>query len=57
MPHRRARAEYLREKARQFRRIAIQVDDETRRRIYDVANELEAKADEIEVRLEPHKPD
>ena len=56
MPYRRADAEYLREKARQFRRIAIGLDDERRRRIYDVANDLEAKAEEIEARPGPPAP-
>jgi hypothetical protein len=56
MPYRRADAEYLREKARQFRRLAIGMDDENRRRLYDLANELEVKADEVEQRPDPRRP-
>jgi hypothetical protein len=48
---RRADADYLREKARRFRDMAI-VDDDTSvsERLLQVAKELEAMADEIEGR-------
>jgi hypothetical protein len=54
---RRADAEYLREKARRFRCMAINDDDTpVSERLLQVAGELEAEADEIEGRPVTNEP-
>jgi hypothetical protein len=55
MPYRRADAEYLREKARQFRKLAPELAAVYRAKMLELAAELEAKADEIEGRPDPRK--
>ena len=51
---RRADADYLREKARRFRAMAISDDDTpVSERLLQVANDLDAKADEIAGRPDP----
>jgi hypothetical protein len=56
MPYRRADAEYLRTKARQFRKLAVSCDEASSRKMLELANELESKADEIETRPDPRRP-
>lgn len=56
MPYRRADAEYLRSKARQFRRVATDYGTKIFMELLEIANELEAKADEIEARPDPRRP-
>lgn len=56
MPYRRSDAGYLRLKARQFRRLAIDHATKLSPQLLEIANELEAKADEIEQRPDPRKP-
>jgi len=56
MPYRRADAEYLREKAGAFRRLATGYDAKTAAQLLQMANELEAKAAEIEQRPDPRRP-
>jgi hypothetical protein len=56
MPYRRADAEYLREKARQFRKLAPQLEEPHRTKLLEVAIDLELKADEIETRPDPRQP-
>ena len=53
MPYRRADADYLREKARQFRLIAVDCDPVNAAKLTEIAAELEAKAAEIEQRPDP----
>jgi hypothetical protein len=55
MPYRRADAEYLREKARRFRRMAAENDTPLSPTLLQIANELDAKADEIEQRPDPRR--
>lgn len=56
MPYRRADAEYLREKGRQFRQLAADcADAPTAAKMLEVAGELEAKAAEIERRPDPRR--
>jgi hypothetical protein len=55
MPYRRADAEYLRQKARQFRKLAPELAAVYRAKMLELAAELEAKADEIEGRPDPRK--
>jgi hypothetical protein len=56
MPYRRQDADYLREKASQFRKLAPSLDEPSRTRLLEVAIDLEAKAAEIEQRPDPRKP-
>lgn len=56
MPYRRADAEYLREKARAFRRIAAGFQKPDTQKLLELAADLEAKADEIEARPDPRGP-
>lgn len=56
MPYRRSDAGYLRLKARQFRRLATDHATKLSPQLLEIANELEAKADEIEQRPDPRKP-
>jgi hypothetical protein len=56
MPYRRQDAEYLREKARRFRRMATDFDTPISASLLQIANELNAKADEIEQRPDPRNP-
>jgi hypothetical protein len=56
MPYRRADAEYLRSKARQFRRLATDYDTKVSPQLLELANDLDAKADEIEQRPDPRRP-
>ena len=53
MPYRRADAEYLRDKARAFRRIAAGFKTPETEKILALAAELETKAAEIEARPDP----
>lgn len=55
MPYRRADAEYLREKAAAFRRIAAGLKPPDTENLLDLARDLEAKADEIERRPDPRQ--
>jgi hypothetical protein len=57
MPYRRQDADYLREKARQFRTLAPSLEEPSRTRLLKIAIDLEAKAAEIEQRPDPRKPD
>jgi hypothetical protein len=56
MPYRRADAEYLREKAAAFRRIAAGFKRPDMDKLLELAGDLEAKADEIEQRPDPRLP-
>jgi hypothetical protein len=56
MPYRRTDADFLREKARAFRRIAAACDPVNAAKLTEAAGELEAKAAEIEQRPDPRKP-
>ncbi|HWG78868.1 MAG TPA: hypothetical protein VN681_03785 [Stellaceae bacterium] len=56
MSYRRADADYLRDKARKFRRLAADHATKLSPQLLEIANELEAKADEIEQRPDPRKP-
>jgi hypothetical protein len=50
MADRAAEIRYLREKARQFRELASTYDTEISPRLFDIARELEERADELERR-------
>ena len=41
-------AKYLRDKAKQFRRLAIEYDTAISKQLLDIAEELEKRADDIE---------
>jgi hypothetical protein len=56
MPYRRADADYLREKANAFRRLAAEYKPPASEKLLEVANDLEAKAEEIEQRPDPRLP-
>ena len=56
MPYRRADAEYLRDKANAFRRLAMEFKPPVFEKLLEVAKDLEAKADEIEQRPDPRQP-
>jgi hypothetical protein len=56
MPYRRADADYLRTKARQFRALAASCDEVNGRKMLELADELESKAAEIETRPDPRRP-
>jgi hypothetical protein len=53
VPYRRSDAEFLRDKARSFRRMATQLDAAVAKGLLQMANDMEAKADEIERRPDP----
>jgi hypothetical protein len=53
MPYRRKDAEYLREKARTFCRLTQDLATPAAEQLLAVANDMEAKADEIERRPDP----
>ena len=55
MPYRRRDADYLRQKASQFRRLAPECEPTISAKMLEV-DELEAKADEIEKRSDPRRP-
>ena len=56
MPYRRADADYLREKAAAFRRIAAGFENPQTEDLLRLASDLEARAEEIERRPDPRKP-
>lgn len=53
MPYRRSDADYLRDQARRFRRLAAETDTGIGPQLLLMANEFDAKADEIEQRPDP----
>jgi len=55
MPYRRADADYLRTKARQFRQLAADSGMKFTTQLLELAAELEAKANEIEARPDPRQ--
>jgi hypothetical protein len=56
MPYRRQDADYLRAKALQFRLLAAEYKTPMSAKMIAVADELEARAAEIETRPDPRRP-
>jgi hypothetical protein len=55
MPSRSDDAEYLREKAAQYRKLALQCETTVAAKMVELAIELEAKAAEIDARSRPQR--